>query len=103
MVQKLLEWYKIHDGIFTGYLPESKPPNGVSRGSYEHIMFLTLSVSLDYQRSANDLWDSAKEVFNAAVDDAYGVSPKSENGKKMVCTTQQIGTSGMAKTTCREK
>ena len=55
------------------------------------------------KKASDDLWDSAKEVFNAAVDDAYGVSPKSENGKKMVCTTQQIGTSGMAKTTCREK
>ena len=75
VVQKLIEWYKIHDGIFTGYLPESKPPNGVSRGSYEHIMFLTLSVSLDYQRSANDLWDSARKTWESG-DTSWVFSPK---------------------------
>tara|TARA_B100001564_G_C20192558_1_gene469057 strand:- start:77 stop:478 length:402 start_codon:yes stop_codon:yes gene_type:complete len=55
------------------------------------------------QKKSDELWDSAGEVLDAVIDDAYNVPPKSENGKKMVCTTQQIGTSGMAKTTCREK
>ena len=59
--------------------------------------------ALAKKKARDELWDSAGEVFDSAVDDAYGISPESENGKKMVCTTQQIGTSGMAKTTCREK
>jgi hypothetical protein len=45
---------------------------------------------------------SLNEVWSSGVDAAYGIPPKSD-GKKMVCTTQRIGTSGMAKTTCREK
>jgi len=44
-------------------MPEDKPPVGVTRGSLEHVLFLTLSVSIDYQRDANALWDSARKTF----------------------------------------
>lgn len=59
-----MEWYSKRDGILSrAELPESKPPSDVERGSYEHVMFLTLTVALDYQRSANDLWNSARITF----------------------------------------
>ncbi len=60
----MLGWYNDrHDGLLSGAeLPESETPKGVVRGSYEHILFLTLSVSIDYQRSAQQLWDAARET-----------------------------------------
>jgi hypothetical protein len=55
------------------------------------------------QKMSDELFESGKKAFNSTVDAAYGVTPESQKGKKLVCTTQRIGTSGMAKTTCREK
>jgi hypothetical protein len=65
VAEALLDWYNgPHDGLLSGAeLPESETPKGVIRGSYEHILFLTLSVSIDYQRSAQQLWDAARETW----------------------------------------
>ena len=42
-------------------MPEDLPPTGVERGSLEHILFITLTVSIDYQRDANALWNIARQ------------------------------------------
>ena len=55
------------------------------------------------QKKRDELFESGKKAFDSTIDAAYGVTPESQKGKKLVCTTQRIGTSGMAKTTCREK
>ena len=55
------------------------------------------------QKKSDELFESGKKAFDSTIDAAYGVTPESQKGKKLVCTTQRIGTSGMAKTTCREK
>ena len=55
------------------------------------------------QKKTDELFESGKKAFDSTVDAAYGVTPESQKGKKLVCTTQRIGTSGIAKTTCREK
>jgi len=44
-------------------MPEDKLPRGMSEGSLDHIMFITLTVSIDYQRAASDLWNASKETF----------------------------------------
>jgi hypothetical protein len=44
-------------------MPEDKPPSGVTPGSLEHILFLTLTVTIDYQRDAHQLWDSARRTY----------------------------------------
>lgn len=44
-------------------MPESILPSGVSRGSKEHIMFLTLTVSIDYMRDADKLWESSRKTY----------------------------------------
>ena len=44
-------------------MPEDILPN-TERGSLEHILFITLAVSIDYQRDANDLWKSARQTFD---------------------------------------
>jgi len=44
-------------------MPEDLLPAGVRKGSLEHRLFITLTVSIDYQRDANALWKSSRETF----------------------------------------
>ncbi|MGC8742265.1 MAG: hypothetical protein ACP5T0_00100 [Verrucomicrobiia bacterium] len=44
-------------------MPEEIMPKGVVRGSLEHILLITLTVSIDYQRNAEKLWNSSRETF----------------------------------------
>lgn len=48
----------------TPQMPEDELPEGVVRGSREHLLFLTLTVSIDYMRDADQLWDAARATFN---------------------------------------
>lgn len=45
------------------WMPEDVMPTGVEKGSLEHILFLTLTVALDYQREAGALWEAARQTF----------------------------------------
>lgn len=45
-------------------MPEDTTPDNVKIGSIEHILFLTLTVSIDYQRDAPSLWDSSRKTFD---------------------------------------
>ena len=60
---KLVELLKA-DGI-SGHrdMPESLPPKGVDRGSYEHVLFITMTVAIDYMRDAPELWQSSRETY----------------------------------------
>jgi hypothetical protein len=52
------------DGIFGRKdMPEDIRPRGVRKGSYEHLLFITLTVAIDYQRDAPSLWDSSRKTF----------------------------------------
>jgi hypothetical protein len=44
-------------------MPEDLLPGGICRGSLEHLVFITLTVALDYQRDADDLWSSSRNTF----------------------------------------
>ncbi len=44
-------------------MPEDALPEGVGRGTLEHLLFITLTVSIDYQRDANALWKASREAF----------------------------------------
>ena len=44
-------------------MPEDITPNGVVRGSTDHLLFITLTVSIDYQRDAPALWASSRRSF----------------------------------------
>ncbi len=44
-------------------MPEDIMPKGMEKGSLEHVMFITLTVSIDYQRDAPALWRAARETF----------------------------------------
>jgi len=45
-------------------MPEDILPSTVERGSLEHILFITLTVSIDYQRDATDLWQRSRQTFH---------------------------------------
>lgn len=44
-------------------MPEDITPAGIKKGSLEHLMFITLTVSIDYQRDAPALWESSRKTF----------------------------------------
>jgi hypothetical protein len=56
-------------------MPEDFIPDGLKRGSLEHILFLTLTVSIDYQRDAPSLWESARKTYEDN-ETRYLFSPK---------------------------
>ena len=45
-------------------MPEDITPHSVIRGSLDHIFFITLTVSIDYQRDAPSLWESSRKTFD---------------------------------------
>ena len=63
-IQRLLQWYKKRDGMFSGEgNPEDLLPNGVQSGSYEHIMFITMCSTIDYNRNADALWEAGRKTW----------------------------------------
>ncbi|MFW6047377.1 MAG: hypothetical protein ACOCP4_06310 [Candidatus Woesearchaeota archaeon] len=44
-------------------MPEDINPRGVKTGSLKHLLFITLTVSIDYQRNADKLWENSRETF----------------------------------------
>lgn len=44
-------------------MPEDEPPPGVQGGSLDLILFITLTVAIDYQRDADALWESSRKTF----------------------------------------
>jgi hypothetical protein len=44
-------------------MPEDILPPGMKRGSLEHLLFITLTVAIDYQRDANKLWDVSRKAW----------------------------------------
>lgn len=52
------------DGILGDrFMPEDLVPEGMSAGSSEHALFLTLAVSIDYMRNADLLWAAARSTY----------------------------------------
>lgn len=52
-------------GIFGNKdMPEEVLPETIEKGSYEHLMFITLTVSIDYLRDAPTLWNASRKTIN---------------------------------------
>ncbi|MGV8150091.1 MAG: hypothetical protein ACLKAN_13925, partial [Alkaliphilus sp.] len=45
-------------------MPEEVLPESINKGSSEHLMFITLTVSIDYQRDAPELWKASRLTIN---------------------------------------
>jgi hypothetical protein len=56
-------------------MPEDLLPAGVTRGSLEHILFITHTVAIDYQRDANSLWAISCRTYEDP-DTRYLFSPE---------------------------
>jgi hypothetical protein len=68
----LFRKFNSKDGIFGHHtMPEDLLPrwgsdltaSGIARGSYDQLMFITLVVSIDYQRDADQLWAAGRKTF----------------------------------------
>jgi len=44
-------------------MPEDEPPAGVVRASLQHLLFITLTVAIDYQRDAPQLWTASRAAY----------------------------------------
>ena len=44
-------------------MPEDPRPAGVAVGSLEHILYITLTVTIDYQRDADRFWAASRRTF----------------------------------------
>jgi len=63
-LSKLLHRKFITSGIFGRVeMPEDILPKGMTRGSLEHLLFITLTVAIDYQRDANILWEVSRQTW----------------------------------------
>jgi len=63
-VAKLLNECFSTKGIFgKTEMPEDILPKGVGRGSLNHVLFITLTVAIDYQRDANKLWEVSRKTW----------------------------------------
>lgn len=53
-----------NQGIFGRVdMPEDQLPSMMVRGSLEHILFITLTVAIDYQRDADKMWEASRKTF----------------------------------------
>jgi len=58
-------FYESKEGIFGRTdMPEELLPESVKRGSYYHLMFITLTASIDYQRDAEQLWKAGRHTID---------------------------------------
>jgi len=58
------------------YMPEDIAPKNVEKGSLDHLLFITFTVSIDYQRDATSLWESSRRSFDDP-ETRYLFAPKS--------------------------
>jgi hypothetical protein len=68
----LYEKFNSKEGIFGhNIMPEDFLPcwgsdlsaSNIEKGSHEHLMFIALVVSIDYQRDADQLWEAGRRTF----------------------------------------
>jgi len=72
-------FYESKEGIFGRKdMPEGLLPKSIKRGSYNHLMFITLTVSIDYQRDAPELWKVSRRTMDDP-DALWIYSPKEVN------------------------
>lgn len=57
--------HKQKKGVFEifPFSPEYTLPEGMEKGSDEHLLFITLTVSIDYMRDAEKLWDQSRKAW----------------------------------------
>jgi hypothetical protein len=79
------------NGIFgRTEMPEDILPEGVEWGSLKHLLFITLTVSIDYQRDAVAMWESSRKSFaDPETDWLYDLELLSVSTQKQVVEVMQ--------------
>lgn len=66
-IAELLYHSFLTKGIFgQTIMPEDLVPIGIDPGSRKHLLFITLTVAIDYQRDATALWNSSRHTYEDA-------------------------------------
>jgi hypothetical protein len=60
---QLLEVYHTNGILGEASMPEHILPPGVKRGSRKHLHFITLTVTIDYMRNADELWAAGRQTY----------------------------------------
>lgn len=75
LAELLHEAFATHGILGQVAMPEDILPVGIHKGSLEHILFITLTVSIDYQRDADATWESSRKTFRD-IETRYLFDPK---------------------------
>ena len=54
---------KLSTAVWMGYPNALVSMPGVQGGSLDHVLFITQTVAIDYQRDADGLWESSRKSF----------------------------------------
>ena len=82
-------------------MPEDLLPAGVARRSLEQILFITLTVSIDYQRDAPSLWESSRKTM-ADPETRYLFSPGRLHESGLAKVRNDMLRHGLAKKPCKD-
>jgi len=76
LAKHIHESFATHGILGHKAMPEDILPEGIHKGSLEHLMFITLTVSIDYRRDAMVLWENSRKTFED-IETRYLFDPKS--------------------------
>lgn len=77
-------------------MPEDILPAGMEKGSLEHLFFITLTVSIDYQRDANVMWAVSRKTYEDP-DTRYLFDPTSLHNTRPKQIQQDMQKYGLSK------
>lgn len=77
-------------------MPEDILPAKMTKGSLEHLLFITLTVSIDYQRDANVMWAVSRKTFEDP-DTRYLFDPASLHSTRPRQIEQDMQKYGLSK------
>ena len=95
LAEYLHETFQTHGIHGRNDMPEDMLPTTMNRGSLEHLLFTTLTVSIDYQRDAERLWECSRMTFQDS-DTRYLFNPSDLHDtpmEKIILDMQKYGLS----------
>lgn len=63
LAPKLYNKFRAGEVFNNAAMPEDAQPKEVEEGSVEHLIFITLTLALDYQRDADQLWNAGRITY----------------------------------------
>ncbi len=79
-------------------VPEETHPSGIIRGSTAHLVFITLTITISYQRNASSLWQSAYSTY-LDPETRYLFDPRSVSAASLSDIRRDLKKHGLSKKT----